>query len=126
MTRDVDIMEKDLLTHLAKARKPLSLREIATGMRIRRAGRRLLAKLLSHLEKRGEIEQVRAGCYAITEGRVGQVEQRQPQRSSSRSAQVVPAKTGGPSPGGRWGPAVGTITGRLIAHRDGFGFVVPD
>ncbi len=125
MAHHTDISEKDLLAHLAKARKPLSLREIAAGMGIRRAGRHLLAKMLPRLEKRGEIEQVRAGCYAIAEGRASRVEQRV-EHASSRTAQLAPARMGRTSASGRAGSAAGTITGRLIAHRDGFGFVVPE
>ncbi len=117
MTRPVELSETTVLAHLAKARKPLSLREIAAGLGVRHAGRRALAKMIPHLERRGEIEQVRAGHYALAEGRATRAETRNAKQAAGKSGQVAP-------PPGQAG--AGTITGRLIAHRDGYGFVVPE
>jgi ribonuclease R len=124
MAHTAEFGEKDVLAHLAKARKPLSLREIAAAMGIRRAGRHILAKMIPRLEKRGEIEEIRTGRYALAKGRAPLPESRQVEHASASSAHVRPARMGRSSSGGRAG--AGTITGRLIAHRDGFGFVVPE
>ena len=126
MTHTAEVSEKDVLAQLAKARKPLSLREIAGALGVRRAGRHALAKMIPRLEKHGEIEQVRPGQYAIAKGHVRPPEPRQADQSSLR---LRHAATAAPKPG-QTSPtsyaAAGTITGRLIAHRDGFGFVVPE
>jgi ribonuclease R len=124
MAHTAEFGEKDVLALLAKARKPLSLRQIGAAMGIRRAGRHILARMVPRLEKRGEIEQIRTGQFAIAKGRGSLFEARRDEQSAGRSAQVAPARMGRTSQGARGG--AGTITGRLIAHRDGFGFVVPE
>src|SRR5271169_6704873 len=109
MAHTAEFTEKDVLERLARARKPFSLREIAAAMGIRRAGRHILAKMIPRLEKRGEIEEIRTGRYALAKGRAPLPEPRQTEHASARSAQVGPTRMGRSSSGGRAG--AGTVTG---------------
>ncbi len=129
MAHTAEFSEKDVLAHLAKARKPLSLREIAAALGIRRAARHALAKMLPRLEKRGEIKRIKGGRYAPADARPARDDSRQagPVAVSSgegKQAMMKPLHRGASQ--ARPHAGAGTITGRLIAHRDGFGFVVPE
>jgi len=117
MSRQAELSDNAILAHLSKARKPLTLREIATALGVRHAGRRELAKVLPRLAKRGEIEEVQTGRYVRADRRAARSEE-----GSKKPAQHKPGKASplsAPS-------TAGTVTGRLIGHRDGYGFVVPD
>ena len=128
MAHKSEINDSDVLAHLAKARKPLSLREVAAALGIRRAGRHALAKMLPRLEKRGEIKRVKGGRFALAEVRPTRSESRQdgPVGVNSEGKKVTMKAAHRAAAPARPHAGAGTIIGRLIAHRDGFGFVVPE
>ena len=110
-----DVTAEDVLAHLAGARQPASLREIAHALDLRHHGRRALPKILALLVRKGEAEEARPGRYRLVGQLVGQRQE---------SAQKKPGA--GPAiPARKAARDVNLIEGRFVAHRDGYGFVVP-
>jgi len=100
--------DADVVGALTAARHPLSLKELARRLGLRGPAREALKKSLQHLEKRGEVAQVRGGRYMPARRKQTQEQKHtQPRRETGK-------------------PAVGEVRGRLVAHRDGYGFVIPD
>ncbi len=119
MGRD-ELTDQDVLAHLARARAPMSLREIAHGLELRPRARRALHGIVARLKRSGEIEEVRSGRYRLSGGTRGTKSHRQ----LSAGVSPAPART---ASGARALPKdPNLLTGRLVAHRDGYGFVVPD
>jgi ribonuclease R len=114
------VNDQQVLAFLAQAHKALSLREIAAAMGIRHSGRRALAKIIPRLARRGEIVEIRNGRYKLAEDGGSHKPQKDRAQRPSLSAQNAPApKTSGAA------NLSNVIEGRLVAHRDGYGFVVP-
>jgi len=90
-----ELTDQDVLAHLASAREPASLREIARALGLRHEGRRALPKIVARLKRKGEVEEVRGGRFHL-------------------AGRAAPAR-----------PNANLITGRLVTHRDGYGFVMP-
>jgi ribonuclease R len=109
-TRPPDVSESDVLAHLAREARPASIREIAHALDLRHAGRRALPKLLAKLKRRGDVEEVHGGRYRLVGAR-------------RAVTAAKPAATGAPRKQAR---DANLIPGRIVAHRDGYGFVVPD
>jgi ribonuclease R len=105
--------EDDVLNFLGSARGPASVREIASGLSLRHAGRRALESILSRLKRKRLVEELRGGHYRL----VGD-------RSQPRPAQKSNPKLAAPQKPAARDPNL--LSGRLVAHRDGYGFVVPD
>ena len=127
--RPPEITEGELLAYLAKANRPESIREMASALGLRHWGRRVLPKLLGRLKRRGDV-QVEHGRYRLTgqrsapapNPRPGQRHDIRPREpSASRGAEGSAEAVARPA---RQDPNL--IAGRLVAHRDGYGFVVPD
>ncbi len=128
------VTEADVLAHLSRSRKPQSLREIAAALGLRHSARRALVKLARKMKKRGEIHEYPNGRVALpTEKQAAQHGAEQDGQRGARPA--APQHTGSQqrhagqqrretAPPLR--PEVNQLTGRLVAHRDGYGFVVPD
>src|SRR5689334_19806550 len=112
MSRDEVLSEDDVLNFLERARRPASVREIATSLRLQHAGRRALGDVLSRLKRQRLVEELRGGHYRL---------------AGNRPEPRAVAKSEG-SPEARTKPATrdsNLLSGRLVAHRDGYGFVVP-
>jgi len=144
MTEAPAVSEQGVLAFLATAHKALSLREIAAAMGIRHAGRRALGKIIPRLARRGEIVEIRNGRYKLAEERRAQDAKKDKslraehgQRAERTAQSPAARKTSGekalsaPSieimrsaQSGHANPS-NVIEGRLVAHRDGYGFVVP-
>ncbi|HEX9224882.1 MAG TPA: RNB domain-containing ribonuclease [Candidatus Acidoferrales bacterium] len=106
----------DVLAHLAGAKSPASVRSIAEALELRHAARRALKKVLAKLKRQGEIEELPGGRY--------QLAGRKPARAAQHAQRLPqPAGTPGAPSSPRSDPQL--ITGRFVAHRDGYGFVVP-
>ena len=114
-----ELTDQDVLTQLARAREPASLREIAHALELRHQGRRALAKIVARLRRKGEIEEVRNGRYRLA----GQRPAAAPQKRRSPGVPPAASRTTGKP---HETPDPNLLTGRLVAHRDGYGFVVPD
>ncbi len=113
MPRDEVLTEDEVLNFLGRARGSASIREIASGLSLRHAGRRALGVLLSRLKRQRLVEELRGGQYRLAGAR--------PQPRADAKSNVRLAAP--PMPATR---DANLLTGRLVAHRDGYGFVVPE
>ncbi|MBZ5643134.1 MAG: RNB domain-containing ribonuclease [Acidobacteriia bacterium] len=117
------VTEADVLAHLSRSRRPQSLREIAAALDLRHSGRRALIKLARKMKKRGEI-------HEYPNGRVALPKEKQAAEFAQPPRQKNTQERHGSLPRQESRPAVraeaNQLTGRLVAHRDGYGFVVPD
>jgi ribonuclease R len=116
------VTEAEVVAHLSRSRKPQSLREIAAALGLRHSGRRALVKLARKMKKRGEI-------HEYPNGRIGLPKEKQAAHFAPSPQKKAPQRDGSESraesrPAVR--PESNQLTGRLVAHRDGYGFVVPD
>ena len=120
------VTEAEVVAHLARSRKPQSLREIAAALGLRHSGRRALVKLARKMKKHGEIHEYPNGRVGLPKEKQGAHYAQAPQKSAPH--QHGPGQRQQPRAESR--PAVraeaNQLTGRLVAHRDGYGFVVPD
>ncbi len=113
------LTDQDVLHILASADRPLSARDIAASAGLKHAGRRVLARIITHLKKRGRIEELRGGRLRVAEGRKEPPKPRTKDRAQPQSKTTPPDTQRQPRD-------PNMLTGRLVAHRDGYGFVVPD
>jgi ribonuclease R len=110
MTRHEEVSEQDVLHFLSRAAKPTSVREIADELELRHRGRRDLHIIMEKLKRKGDIVEAERGRYALPG--------RKPKAAAAKPA-ATPRRIETPRD-------VNLITGRVVAHRDGYGFVVPD
>ncbi len=117
------VTEAEVIAQLSRSRKPQSLREIAAALNLRHSARRALVKLARKMKKRGDI-------HEYPNGRVGLPKEKQGAQQTPPASQKAAPQRHGSDPRGEARPAVrpeaNQLTGRLVAHRDGYGFVVPD
>jgi len=112
MSLDEVLSEDDVLNFLGSVRGSASVREIASGLSLRHAGRRTLSSVLSRLKRQRLVEELKGGQYRLAGD-----------RSQRRDNAKPSARTGAPKVATR---DSNLLSGRLVAHRDGYGFVVPD
>jgi len=120
----------NLLRFLQVRSAPASPEEIAAGLHLRKTERRGLFKMLAKLKKRRLLEEMPGQRYRIA-SRKGE-----PEAKQNRGQPQAKAQTGGElrrqgEPGTVAAPrgtatAPQEISGRLMLHQDGYGFVVPD
>jgi ribonuclease R len=85
--------------------------EISQGLHLPRNERKSLFKMLSKLKKRNLIVEVAPGKYQLKSKKAAPAEV----KTDRRDAQAPRAGLGGKG-----------ISGRLVLHQDGYGFVIPD
>ena len=136
------VNDQQVLAFLAHAHKALSLREIAAAMGIRHSGRRALAKIMPRLARRGEIVEIRNGRYRLAEGKESRAADKDTKDRKNKSDQAdraargaAPAQAPSAAKTSEHGDLKvasanyvnrsDVVEGRLVAHRDGYGFVVP-
>src|SRR6267154_35672 len=117
------VTEADVLAHLARSRRPQSLREIAAALELRHSGRRALVKLARKMKKRGEIHEYPNGRVALPKEKQGADFAQPPRVKAAPERHGSEPRTEFRAP---VRPEANQLTGRLVAHRDGYGFVVPD
>jgi ribonuclease R len=110
-----EIEEADVLGVLGEARHPLSVRELAGKLNAHGHERHLLKKLIKKLQHSGRVAEVHGGRYMLADRKAAQ----EARRSHAGAA-------GAKHPFRTEARAKGDVTGRLVAHRDGYGFVIPD
>ena len=136
------VTEAEVVAHLARSRRPQSLREIAAALGLRHSGRRALVKLARKMKKRGEIHEYPNGRVALPKEKEGAQYAQPPQKGApqrgrsedrheaGKEFRKEPRHESRPQARTESRPAVrpeaNQLTGRLVAHRDGYGFVVPD
>jgi ribonuclease R len=133
-----DVPPEEVLEFLREQSQPMSIREIAHGMDLRHRGRRYLPRVLNKLIKRHEVEKVKGDRYRIFGAKQSQQE-KSARAAAAKAKPRVPVHT--PSNPGVAAPVeppaavnkkqergrdLNLISGRLITHRDGYGFLVPD
>ena len=127
--RPPEITEGELLAYLAKTDRPQSIREVASALGLRHWGRRALPKLLGRLKRRGDV-QVEHGRYRLTGQRSAPAPSSRPaQRPNVQPGELSASRGPESNADAAARPArqdPNLIAGRLVAHRDGYGFVVPD
>ncbi len=101
----------NILRFLQVRESGASADEILRGLRLRRQERRPLLKTLAKLKKRKVIAELAGGRFALSSRR-----KEAPLAQSDRNR--------GHSADAQAGRSIG-LTGRLILHQDGYGFVVP-
>src|SRR5579863_2284893 len=116
------VTEAEVVAHLARSRKPLSLREIAAALGLRHSGRRALVKLARKMKKHGEIHEYPNGRVGLPKEKQGAQYAQPPQKTAPHRHGSEPRAESRPPVR----PEANQLTGRLVAHRDGYGFVVPD
>jgi ribonuclease R len=121
-----------VLAYLATLSQPNSLREIAHGMGLKHHGRRFLPRVIRQLAKRGEIEEMYGGRYRLAGSKAGTPPPAAREANNAETpkfrqpraeTQFDTPRLASPS---KRALDPGLISGRLVAHRDGYGFVVPD
>ena len=122
--RPDEVSDANVLAYLAGLDEPASVRHIAHGMGLKHRGRRYLPRILQQLTWRSDIEEVREGHYRIAENRAGSAATNIEANHKHKSERPAHATSRQPHPKSPAAPNV--IAGRLVAHRDGYGFVVPD
>ncbi len=134
-----EVTPDEVLAHLATLSQPASIRQIAHGMELRHRGRRYLPRVLQKLKKRGEVEEIHGGQFRLAgtkyarneaSGRAAATKRASASdanataaRQTSNSAAVHAGAAGGASTRGR---DPNLVAGRIVAHRDGYAFLVPD
>jgi exoribonuclease R len=117
------LTEADVLAHLSRSRRPQTLRQIAAALDLRHSGRRALVKLARKMKKRGEIHEYPNGHVGLPKEKQGAEYARPPQKDAPHSRAAQPHRQIAPT---TVRPELNQLTGRVVAHRDGYGFVVPD
>ena len=100
-----------LLRFLQVTEAPASLNEIASSLRLPKSARRTLLKILTRLRQKGLVEELPGGRFRLL-----------------RKERHTPPPVTHPGPELREssGTPRGGISGHLVLHPDGYGFVVPD
>src|SRR5580698_668447 len=144
-----------VLAHLATLAQPASIRHIAHGMGLKHRGRRYLPRVLQKLKKHGEVDETQGGKFRLAgtqhakKEAAGQAAAAKRVRAahSAAAAATAPAEQETPnahavasvqdaarsgSPAAKSNVASGRgrdpnlVSGRIVAHRDGYAFLVPD
>ena len=116
--RQPEVTREQVIAHLATLSRSASIREIAHGMDLKHHGRRFLPRVIQQLKKRGEIEEIHGGRYRLTGQRAG---------PASPTGRATEHKAAAPTPAHRERARdPNLVSGRIVAHRDGYGFLVPD
>jgi ribonuclease R len=141
MAHPDSLTDTDVLNYLAHAARPASLREMASAMGLRHGGRRALSKAIAHLKRRKLVEEIGGGRFRLTNStppagdehnargarKAGRKQKGISDEASSPAArQAGAAAATPPGPPREIGRDPNLLTGRLVAHHDGYGFVVPE
>lgn len=106
-----------VLAHLATLSQSATIREIAHGMELKHRARRFLPRVIQQLKKTGEIEETGSGRYRIAG---------QKKVPASRDGAAAPQASAHGAVSQVRARDPNLVAGRIVAHRDGYGFVVPD
>src|SRR5215475_4670673 len=107
MSRSSSLSPDNILRFLQVRHDSVSAQEIAEGLHLPKSERKPLWKMLSKLKKRDLIVEVAAGKYRLKPRKETAPAQKREQVPTRKSSQ-------------------GGVSGRLVLHQDGYGFVIPD
>jgi len=114
MPRPSHLSPDNILRFLQITSYPASASEISQGLHLKKADNRPLFKMLAKLKKRHAIEELPGGRYRL------------PGRKEDRDASGQPRLPDQAPQPQRPFANLDEVTGRLVLHHDGYGFVVPD
>jgi ribonuclease R len=123
------VTEEQVITYLSSNPQPASVRQIAHGMELQHHGRRFLPRIIQYLKSRGDVEEIRAGQYRLAESKQSTRGAAKGKKSAAAEGQKPPDADSAPATGAgaaRKSPDPNLVSGRIVAHRDGYGFLVPD
>src|SRR5271155_5712720 len=127
-----------VLAYLTTLSQPSSVRHIAHGMGLKHHGRRFLPRVLQKLKKRGEVEEIHGGRFQLAGVKQARNEASGRAAAAKREARAARSSVAGEAPQqtvtASAGDAVSVsrgkdpnlVSGRIVAHRDGYAFLVPD
>src|SRR5271169_660351 len=125
--REPNVTGAEVIAYLATLSQPMSIRRIAHGMELNHRGRRFLPRVLQQLKRRGDIEEIYGGRFRLAEQKT------EPSPASRRAARAAETAAQSPDTSAPAPPTApkrardpNLIAGRIVAHRDGYGFLVPD
>src|SRR6266566_4392811 len=118
MKRSVTPGSDEVLHFLKVKGTPVNPTEIAAGLRLPKSALRALHRTIAELKKRHNIEELPGNRYRLSRSSAGGPSAAKGVTAMSRPPFSAPQT----SPPGEQGG----ISGRLVLHRDGYGFVVPD
>jgi ribonuclease R len=122
--RPEHVTAAQVISHLASLPKPASIREIAHGLELKHHGRRFLPRIIQKLRRDGDIEEIHGGRYRLAGTK------RPGATGSGSSTTVASGSASGPDAIAASPPKrsrdPNLVSGRIVAHRDGYGFLVPD
>ncbi len=124
--RTPEVTPEQVTAYLAATLQPSTIRQIAHGMDLKHRGRRFLPRVIKQLKRRGDIEEIHGGRYRLAGQKNGPApavrravvpaSAKTPASPPSREIAVTPKRARDPN----------LVAGRIVTHRDGYGFVVPD
>src|ERR1700719_2506027 len=115
MNRGSSLSSDNILRFLQLRQNGVSLRELQSGLKLSKSAQRPLLKMLGKLKKRKVIEELSDGRFVLSSRR----RKNQPSSGQGENTSLSQA----PLAASR---ARNSLSGRLILHQDGYGFVVPD
>jgi ribonuclease R len=142
-TVSAEVTPDMVLAHLATLSQPASIRQIAHGMDLKHRGRRYLPRVLQKLKKRREVEETQGGRFRLAgtkhakneaSGRAAAAKRATAADAAATNAEagrvtssatVIHAVAPGVAASAR-GRDPNLVAGRIVAHRDGYAFLVPD
>ena len=141
-TVPAEVTPEMVLEHLATLSQPASIRQIAHGLELRHRGRRYLPRVLQKLRKRGEVEETQGGRFRLAGTKHARNEAsglaaaaKRASAASAAATEAAAGKDGGAASAVRAsassaastrGRDPNLVAGRIVAHRDGYAFLVPD
>src|SRR5580704_15728532 len=132
-SRPPEVSPELVLAHLATLSEPASIRQIAHGMELKHHGRRFLPRVLHRLKKSGDVEETRGNRYKLPAAKETQKAATKRKDRESASAKTAFQSQGrsekqqtASAPASKRGQDPNLIPGRIVAHREGYAFLVPD
>ncbi len=111
MSLSKSLSPDNILRFLQVRQDSVSAVEISQGLRLAKNERKALFKMLSKLKKRNLIVEVAPGKYRL-KAKKTEPEERKGDRKEAQASRAGQAGKG--------------ISGRLVLHQDGYGFVIPE
>jgi ribonuclease R len=130
-SRPPEVSPELVLAHLATLSEPASIRQIAHGMELKHHGRRFLPRVLHRLKKSGDVEETRGGRYKLPGAKETQkaaTKRKDRESASAKTAAQDRSQNQQPTSSAvsKRGHDPNLIPGRIVAHREGYAFLVPD
>lgn len=110
MSRSSTLNPDNILRFLQVTADGASTEEIGRALHVPKSDRKTLFRMLSKLKKRNLIVEVAPGKYRLKSKR-----EPTPQKQTARDDSPRPSKRGASG-----------VSGQLVLHQDGYGFVIPD